>query len=139
MSRQTINVGTSPNDGTGDSLRTSFTKCNSNFQELYGNILPNITTVTSSTYSITTQSFIIANVSAIGANCSISMPNAATRTSEQIVVRVHDPSNSGYTAILTDSNTNIYSTANTNSNIYTVNRTIGVRLLSIGSNWLEIA
>jgi hypothetical protein len=35
MTQQTINVGTAPNDGTGDTLKTSFTKCNANFTELY--------------------------------------------------------------------------------------------------------
>lgn len=35
MARQIINVGTAPNDGTGDTLKTSFTKCNANFLELY--------------------------------------------------------------------------------------------------------
>lgn len=38
MARQIINVGVSPNDGTGDSLRVSFTKCNDNFQELYSRV-----------------------------------------------------------------------------------------------------
>lgn len=36
MARKTVNIGTSPNDGTGDSLRTSFDKINDNFEELYG-------------------------------------------------------------------------------------------------------
>jgi hypothetical protein len=36
MAQQTINVGTAPNDGTGDTLKASFTKCNANFTELYG-------------------------------------------------------------------------------------------------------
>jgi hypothetical protein len=36
MAQQTINTGTVANDGTGDSLRTSFTKTNANFTELYG-------------------------------------------------------------------------------------------------------
>lgn len=36
MSQQTINVGSTPNDGTGDPLRTAFGKANSNFTELYG-------------------------------------------------------------------------------------------------------
>lgn len=36
-----VNVGTAPNDGTGDSLRTSFTKVNENFQDLLS-IWPNI-------------------------------------------------------------------------------------------------
>ncbi len=36
MAQQSINVGTSANDGTGDPLRTAFNKINSNFTELYG-------------------------------------------------------------------------------------------------------
>ena len=35
MTQQTINVGTVPNDGTGDPARTAFQKVNSNFTELY--------------------------------------------------------------------------------------------------------
>lgn len=38
MSREIINVGTSPNDGTGDPLRTAYTKCNNNFAELYSRL-----------------------------------------------------------------------------------------------------
>lgn len=34
MAIEQINVGTNPNDGTGDSLRTSFTICNNNFSYL---------------------------------------------------------------------------------------------------------
>ena len=36
MARQTINIGTTANDGTGDPLRTAFDKINDNFSELYG-------------------------------------------------------------------------------------------------------
>jgi hypothetical protein len=35
MAREIINVGTVPNDGLGDPLRTAFTKTNNNFAELY--------------------------------------------------------------------------------------------------------
>jgi hypothetical protein len=35
MAKETINVGTSPNDGTGDTLRASMVKVNSNFTEVY--------------------------------------------------------------------------------------------------------
>ena len=35
MAQQIINVGASPNDGQGNPIRTSFTKCNENFGELY--------------------------------------------------------------------------------------------------------
>ena len=31
---QTINIGTLPNDNTGDALRVAFSKCNNNFAEL---------------------------------------------------------------------------------------------------------
>ena len=36
MAKLTINIGSSANDGTGDPLRTAFTKINANFTELYG-------------------------------------------------------------------------------------------------------
>ena len=35
MAKQTINLGTSPNKGDGDPLRTAFDKVNDNFTELY--------------------------------------------------------------------------------------------------------
>ena len=35
MAKQTINIGTTANDGTGDPLRTAFDKTNDNFNELY--------------------------------------------------------------------------------------------------------
>lgn len=35
MAKQVINIGTTPNDGTGDSLRDSFDKTNDNFDEVY--------------------------------------------------------------------------------------------------------
>jgi hypothetical protein len=38
MSREIINVGTVPNDGTGDPLRTAYIKCNNNFAELYSRL-----------------------------------------------------------------------------------------------------
>lgn len=35
MAQETINVGQSPNDGTGDTIRGAYEKCNNNFGELY--------------------------------------------------------------------------------------------------------
>ena len=35
MTQQIINVGAAPNDGQGNPIRTSFIKCNDNFNELY--------------------------------------------------------------------------------------------------------
>ncbi|WP_144630262.1 hypothetical protein [Bordetella genomosp. 13] len=44
MTKQVINTGTAPNDGTGDNARVSFTKTNANFDELYaaigGGVIP---------------------------------------------------------------------------------------------------
>ena len=36
MAQQIINIGTAPDSGDGDDLRTAFAKTNSNFTELYG-------------------------------------------------------------------------------------------------------
>jgi hypothetical protein len=38
MAKQIINIGTNQDDGTGDLLRSAFTKVNDNFNELYGEI-----------------------------------------------------------------------------------------------------
>lgn len=51
MAKQTINIGTVANDGTGDPARTAFTKANENFDDLYGVVDPdgssiNIDTIT---------------------------------------------------------------------------------------------
>ena len=35
MAKQTVNIGTTANDRTGDNLRTAFNKINDNFTELY--------------------------------------------------------------------------------------------------------
>src|SRR6056297_2896565 len=35
MARQVVDIGVEGNDGTGDSIRESFRKVNSNFQEIY--------------------------------------------------------------------------------------------------------
>jgi hypothetical protein len=38
MAQQTINIGLTPNDGSGDSLRVAYTKANANFTELYADV-----------------------------------------------------------------------------------------------------
>jgi len=35
MAKQTVNIGTTANDGTGDQLRDAFDKLNDNFDEVY--------------------------------------------------------------------------------------------------------
>jgi len=41
MAKQTINIGTAANDGSGDPLRDAFDKCNDNFDELYIDVAAN--------------------------------------------------------------------------------------------------
>jgi hypothetical protein len=52
MAKQTINVGTSANDRTGDPLRTAFTKVNSNFTEVYNNVAATNTLVTNNNNTV---------------------------------------------------------------------------------------
>ena len=47
MAQQTVSIGSSANDGTGDPLRTAFTKINANFTELYGTGLDRVSLDTS--------------------------------------------------------------------------------------------
>lgn len=51
MSKQTLNIGSIPNDGTGDTLRVASTKTNDNFTEIY-NEYGNGTTLDSSVLSV---------------------------------------------------------------------------------------
>ncbi len=47
MTKQVINVGTTANDRSGDSLRSAFTKVNANFTELYPRAVPSTSKGTS--------------------------------------------------------------------------------------------
>lgn len=38
MAKQTINIGSSANDGTGDLIRNAFDKANDNFNEIYNSV-----------------------------------------------------------------------------------------------------
>lgn len=46
MAKQTINLGTTANDGTGDQVRVAFDKVNDNFDELYTGSTPSDNSVT---------------------------------------------------------------------------------------------
>lgn len=67
MAKQTIGIGTSANDGTGDTIRTAFTKVNENFTEVYNLANPSIvassyvdgTTVTGTTTETLSRSLLI--------------------------------------------------------------------------------
>lgn len=52
MAKQTINIGSAANDGTGDPLRTAFGKANSNFDELYAFTFNDLSDVTISSVGL---------------------------------------------------------------------------------------
>lgn len=63
MSQENINIGSTPNAGDGDPLRTAFTKINYNFTELYteiSNLTNSVTSVAGRTGNVylTTQDII---------------------------------------------------------------------------------
>jgi hypothetical protein len=62
MAKQLVNLGSVPNDGTGDPLRTSFDKTNDNFNEIY-TTFGNGTTLDIGTASVGTANY--ANVAGI--------------------------------------------------------------------------
>jgi hypothetical protein len=67
MARQTINVGATANDGTGDGIRTAYIKCNDNFKELFD------TTITPIKIVNGTSNIAVAN----NANVTISVAGSA--------------------------------------------------------------
>lgn len=69
MAITTINVGTNPNDGTGDSLRTSFTICNNNFSYLES--------IISGNGIVSANSLIITGNVLLGESLSFTPPGAA--------------------------------------------------------------
>jgi hypothetical protein len=85
MSEQKIFVGTVPNDGTGDPLRTAFIKTESNFEELYGD---NANVVNSILALFTTTSTLTGNVNTINAglsNTNANLVNVYTLTNSAFV------------------------------------------------------
>ena len=69
MAQQTINVGATANDGTGDGIRTAYIKCNDNFNELYN------TTITPTSLPNGTSNVSVAD----SANVTISIASASFR------------------------------------------------------------
>lgn len=67
MTRQTINVGTTANDGTGDSIRGAFQNVNSNFSEVYANT-DSLTVVVASAFAKANAANVLAYDTGAGAN-----------------------------------------------------------------------
>ena len=83
---QIINVGSNPNDSTGDPIRTSFQKVNANFNEIYSNLIGsnfklNVNTMTTTSGDITISPY-NGNPVTIGSSNKLIVANMATSTSE---------------------------------------------------------
>lgn len=80
MAQQVINVGTGPNTATGDSLRTAFQKCNSNFNDLYtgGVGTGSVVSVAVTSSSLTVTGSPITNSGTI----DIELPNLAVQNTK---------------------------------------------------------
>ena len=63
MSQETISVGSAPDDGTGDTLRASFTKINSNFTEVYSSVSGLTTDLTTLSTTVSGLSFSLSTLS----------------------------------------------------------------------------
>lgn len=79
MAKQTINIGASPNDGTGDPLRDAFNKTNDNFDELYDANMSsrivvnqsNVATTLGGTIDSTKQYFIDGSIDMTGVSVTV--------------------------------------------------------------------
>lgn len=67
MTQQNINVGTNPNDGTGDPIRTAMIKVQNNFSDLYTNYVSNAQ-LTANLANYLTSSGLAANVLTLTVN-----------------------------------------------------------------------
>jgi hypothetical protein len=107
MAKQTINIGASPNDGTGTPLRTAFDYTNQNFTELYtatgpsGNniVVPGSATITGDLTVRTNQ--LIVNSSGVGVGTT---PSAWSGIGPAIQVE--------QASLLSESSNQLYLTAN---------------------------
>lgn len=88
MAQQTVNIGSSANDGTGDNLRNAFIKLNTNFTEIYGLVDRNQKDVTQASHGFAVKD--VLRITTAGAYAKISDPD----TQEPI----------GIVSVVTDSN-----------------------------------
>lgn len=87
MAQQTIGIGTTANDGTGDPVRTAFDKCNQNFNELYA---PRIQAVTSAATVTPTFSNDMVKITAQAAALALANPTGTAVPGWGLAIRIKD-------------------------------------------------
>jgi hypothetical protein len=78
MARQTVNIGSAPNDGTGDPLRVAYDKLNDNFLEIYDEGGANIIVNNPVTLTETTLDVALADIEAGSGGGSVTSVNSDT-------------------------------------------------------------
>lgn len=76
MAKQTINIGTRANDGSGDTIRVSFGKTNNNFTELYSTAAAHTPAIAALTISMQ-AAFDKANAAYVLAQTAFQLANTA--------------------------------------------------------------
>jgi hypothetical protein len=138
MAKQTINVGTTANDGTGDTLRDSFVKVNDNFTEVYNLANPTVialaatdgTAVTGTTTETLSRSLLIpANTFSSNGMLEVICRMTKTGTASTSNIRIYkNTSNTLTGATLIAANTTI-----TGTNVFSQM----IRTFRINSNTLS--
>jgi len=81
MAKQTINIGSLPNDKTGDPIRTAFIKVNENFTEIY-NIAQSTNDYANTILQTTNSSFNVANTGVLIAEGAFQQANTGVLIAE---------------------------------------------------------
>ena len=76
MAKQTINIGTKANDGSGDTIRVAFGKTNNNFTELYSTVGGHTPSIAALTISMQ-AAFDKANAAYVLAQTAFELANTA--------------------------------------------------------------
>lgn len=132
MAKQTINYGTNPNDGTGDNLRTAFSKSVLNFTELYNysNITPQpVIRYSTQSYNAITSSITTGSI-VMWVDSSSKVHVTNDTLTDMILVDMSDAYRSLYQGLTWDQDNDIYYRS---GSIY--NRPLGV---SPGNSYLPI-
>lgn len=106
MAKQTINIGSTANDGTGDPLRTAFNKANENFTEVYdiaqgaydyANTIVSDTQVDPLARSIANSAFDAANTANVLAQAAFDNSNTKVTFSNTFTLEANDSVTIAYT------------------------------------------
>lgn len=106
MAISTVNIGSAPNDGTGDPLRTAFSKLNANFLNITADGGDEITVTDPTTSTDQTLNTALANIYASGGGATPDLPTVLAQGNREIL-KIGDADET-YTTVLADRGKLIY-------------------------------